>query len=83
MNKRHPVVNQKCSVLNRAHLIEQELHKTPLFYAATRLLQRPKTLIHQRCIKSCINDKNGQEAKPLILRGLAFVYTSENWFYVN
>ncbi len=60
-----------------------KLHKTPLFYTAARLLHKPKTLIQQRCIKSCIIDKKQTRAKPLIDKDLALYITSYSWHYVN
>jgi hypothetical protein len=64
-------------------MLEEEMHKHPLFYAATRLLKNPETLIHQPCIKTCINDKKRIQANPLRFKGLALLLASDSWLYVN
>ncbi|MBZ5753749.1 hypothetical protein, partial [Metabacillus rhizolycopersici] len=46
-------------------------------YAAAKLLPKPKTLIHQPCIKSCIKDKiktyPEHRANPFGMRGSLFL----------
>lgn len=51
-------------------LSAESLHKFVIPYAAANLLQKLKTLIHQRCIKRRINDKNRHLKTPWTPRGI-------------
>jgi hypothetical protein len=59
-------------------MLEEEMHKHPLFYAATLLLKKPETLINQTCIKTCINGKKRTQANPLRFKELALLLASNS-----
>lgn len=60
------------------------VHKTPFFYAATRLIGRPETLLNQQCIKLCIEKNKRQKENPLMDKGDNCIEASPLlWRYVN